>query len=145
MVETTLLALPKCLHKVHYVGRLLCGNSVREISDILQKSKSTVNDVIVKWDPRGSESAEKTRWMCEKMFFGVMNFALQSVIAMGVSGFGGCLLLFGQSFHYPPTMNPSGPGLATSSIRKEQWHGLATLVNFLPYGITDHPLLAIIV
>ncbi|GFY19228.1 hypothetical protein TNCV_4225921 [Trichonephila clavipes] len=31
-------------------------------------------------------------------------------------------------------MNPSCPGLATSSIRKKQWHGLAPLVHFLPYG-----------
>ncbi|GFU64569.1 hypothetical protein TNCV_305081 [Trichonephila clavipes] len=33
--------------------------SVREIADILQKPKSTVSDVIVKWKCRGSETAEK--------------------------------------------------------------------------------------
>ncbi|GFS80642.1 regulator of chromosome condensation 2 [Trichonephila clavipes] len=33
--------------------------SVREIADILQKPKSTVSDVIVKWKRRGSETAEK--------------------------------------------------------------------------------------
>ncbi|GFU50001.1 transposable element Tcb1 transposase [Trichonephila clavipes] len=37
----------------------LCGKSVREIADILQKPKSTVSDVIVKWKSRGSETAEK--------------------------------------------------------------------------------------
>ena len=37
----------------------LCGKSVREIADILQKPKSTVSDVIVKWKRRGSETAEK--------------------------------------------------------------------------------------
>ncbi|GFX00929.1 uncharacterized protein TNCV_4578951 [Trichonephila clavipes] len=41
------------------VGCQLCGKSVREIADILQKLKSTVSDVIVKWKPRGSETAEK--------------------------------------------------------------------------------------
>ncbi|GFX57873.1 transposable element Tcb1 transposase [Trichonephila clavipes] len=41
------------------VGCHLCGKSVREIADILQKSKSTVSDVIVKWKRRGSETAEK--------------------------------------------------------------------------------------
>ncbi|GFW79518.1 hypothetical protein TNCV_128231 [Trichonephila clavipes] len=38
------------------VGCHLCGKSVREIADILQKPKSTVSDVIVKWKPRGSET-----------------------------------------------------------------------------------------
>ncbi|GFV59125.1 uncharacterized protein TNCV_1908571 [Trichonephila clavipes] len=33
--------------------------SVRKIADILQKSKSTVSDVIVKWKRRGSETADK--------------------------------------------------------------------------------------
>ncbi|GFV16448.1 uncharacterized protein TNCV_1525941 [Trichonephila clavipes] len=41
------------------VGCHLCGKSVREIADILQKPKSTVSDVIVKWKRRGSETAEK--------------------------------------------------------------------------------------
>ncbi|GFV12867.1 uncharacterized protein TNCV_2201661 [Trichonephila clavipes] len=41
------------------VGCHLCGKSVRESSDILQKPKSTVSDVIVKWKLRGSETAEK--------------------------------------------------------------------------------------
>ncbi|GFW53683.1 regulator of chromosome condensation 2 [Trichonephila clavipes] len=36
-----------------------CGKSVREIADILQKPKSTVSDVIVKWKRRASETAEK--------------------------------------------------------------------------------------
>ncbi|GFU39779.1 regulator of chromosome condensation 2 [Trichonephila clavipes] len=40
-------------------GCHLCGKSVREIADILQKPKSTVSDVIVKWKRRGSETAEK--------------------------------------------------------------------------------------
>ncbi|GFV21777.1 regulator of chromosome condensation 2 [Trichonephila clavipes] len=34
-------------------------NSVREIADILQRPKSNVSDVIVKWKHRGSETAEK--------------------------------------------------------------------------------------
>ncbi|GFW77921.1 hypothetical protein TNCV_3911311 [Trichonephila clavipes] len=37
----------------------LCGKSVRGIADILEKPKSTVSDVIVKWERRGSETAEK--------------------------------------------------------------------------------------
>ncbi|GFV95930.1 RCC2 homolog [Trichonephila clavipes] len=37
----------------------LCGKSVREIADILQKPESTVSDVIVKRKRRGSETAEK--------------------------------------------------------------------------------------
>jgi transposase len=41
------------------VGCHLCGKSVREIADILQKPKSTVSDVIVKWKRRGNETAEK--------------------------------------------------------------------------------------
>ncbi|GFX47884.1 uncharacterized protein TNCV_4792641 [Trichonephila clavipes] len=41
------------------VGCHLCGKSVHEIADILQKPKSTVSDVIVKWKRRGSETAEK--------------------------------------------------------------------------------------
>ncbi|GFS51197.1 regulator of chromosome condensation 2 [Trichonephila clavipes] len=41
------------------VGCHLCGKSVREIADILQKPKPTVSDVIVKWKRRGSETAEK--------------------------------------------------------------------------------------
>ncbi|GFU91235.1 hypothetical protein TNCV_4925651 [Trichonephila clavipes] len=47
------------------VGCHLYGKSVRErerereIADILQKLKSTVSDVIVKWKRRGSETAEK--------------------------------------------------------------------------------------
>ncbi|GFS84182.1 HTH_Tnp_Tc3_2 domain-containing protein [Trichonephila clavipes] len=40
-------------------GCHLCGKSVREIADILQKPKSTVRDVIVKWKRRGNETAEK--------------------------------------------------------------------------------------
>ncbi|GFT54310.1 hypothetical protein TNCV_2468001 [Trichonephila clavipes] len=32
---------------------------IRSIADILQKSKSSVSDVIVKWKHRGSETAEK--------------------------------------------------------------------------------------
>ncbi|GFV79835.1 hypothetical protein TNCV_1726601 [Trichonephila clavipes] len=34
------------------VGCHLCGKSVREIADILQKPKSTVSDIIVKWKRR---------------------------------------------------------------------------------------------
>ncbi|GFX04680.1 hypothetical protein TNCV_1912251 [Trichonephila clavipes] len=41
------------------VGCHLCGKSVCEIADILQKPKSTLSDVIVKWKRRGSETAEK--------------------------------------------------------------------------------------
>ncbi|GFW18026.1 regulator of chromosome condensation 2 [Trichonephila clavipes] len=41
------------------VGCHLCVKSIREIADILQKPKSTVSDVIVKWKRRGSETAEK--------------------------------------------------------------------------------------
>ncbi|GFV74523.1 transposable element Tcb1 transposase [Trichonephila clavipes] len=41
------------------VGCNLCGKSVPEIADILQKPKSTVSDVIGKWKRRGSETAEK--------------------------------------------------------------------------------------
>lgn len=41
------------------VGCHLCGKSVREIADILQKPKSTVSDVIVNWKRRGMETAEK--------------------------------------------------------------------------------------
>ncbi|GFU80349.1 transposable element Tc1 transposase [Trichonephila clavipes] len=41
------------------VGCHLCGKSVREIADIVQKPKSTVSDVIVKWKRRGSETVEK--------------------------------------------------------------------------------------
>ncbi|GFS77700.1 transposable element Tcb1 transposase [Trichonephila clavipes] len=41
------------------VGCHLCGKSVREIADILQKPKSPVSDVMVKWKRRCSETAEK--------------------------------------------------------------------------------------
>ena len=41
------------------VGCHLCEKSVCEIADILQKPKSTVSDVIVKWKCRGNERAEK--------------------------------------------------------------------------------------
>ncbi|GFU01623.1 RCC2 homolog [Trichonephila clavipes] len=41
------------------VGCYLSGKSVREIADILQKPKSTMSDVIVKWKRRGSETTEK--------------------------------------------------------------------------------------
>ncbi|GFV42425.1 transposable element Tcb1 transposase [Trichonephila clavipes] len=41
------------------VGCHLCGKSVREITDILQKPKSTVSDVIGKWKRLLSEMAEK--------------------------------------------------------------------------------------
>ncbi|GFU52893.1 hypothetical protein TNCV_1142101 [Trichonephila clavipes] len=41
------------------VGCRLCGKSVREISDILQKPKSTVSDIVMKWKRRGSETSEK--------------------------------------------------------------------------------------
>ncbi|GFV31915.1 hypothetical protein TNCV_2564181 [Trichonephila clavipes] len=41
------------------VGCHLCGKSVREIADILQKTKSTVSVVIEKWKRRGSETGEK--------------------------------------------------------------------------------------
>ncbi|GFV89658.1 uncharacterized protein TNCV_1576311 [Trichonephila clavipes] len=40
------------------MGCHLCGKSVREIADILQKPKSTVSNVIVKWKRRGSETAK---------------------------------------------------------------------------------------
>ncbi|GFW79820.1 transposable element Tc1 transposase [Trichonephila clavipes] len=40
------------------VGCHLCGKSVREIADILQRPKSNVSDVIVKCKRRGSETAE---------------------------------------------------------------------------------------
>ena len=40
------------------VGCHLCGKSVCEIADILQKPKSTESDVIVKLKRRGSETAE---------------------------------------------------------------------------------------
>ncbi|GFW92485.1 tRNA-binding domain-containing protein [Trichonephila clavipes] len=40
------------------VGCHLCGKSVCEIADILQKPKSTVSDVIVKWKRRGNETQE---------------------------------------------------------------------------------------
>ncbi|GFX17510.1 uncharacterized protein TNCV_3411101 [Trichonephila clavipes] len=36
------------------VGCHLCGKSVREIEDILQKPTSTVSDVIVEWKRRGT-------------------------------------------------------------------------------------------
>ncbi|GFT26921.1 transposable element Tc1 transposase [Trichonephila clavipes] len=154
------------------VGCHLCGKSVREIADILQKTKSTVSDVIVKWKRRGSETTEKRtgrpkilgersrrtlkrvvkqnrkssmveisqefqsssgtsvssrtvrrvknlgfhgraashkpnitpqnakhrlqwciahrHWTCGKLFFGVMNLALQSGSRMDLHGFGGC-------------------------------------------------------
>ncbi|GFX20377.1 hypothetical protein TNCV_3487351 [Trichonephila clavipes] len=41
------------------VGCHLCGKSVREIADILQKPKSMVSDVMVKWKRRCSETVEK--------------------------------------------------------------------------------------
>ncbi|GFU80711.1 RCC2 homolog [Trichonephila clavipes] len=41
------------------MGCYLCGKSVREIADILQKPKSTVSDEIGKWKRRVSEMAEK--------------------------------------------------------------------------------------
>ncbi|GFV21736.1 uncharacterized protein TNCV_3484331 [Trichonephila clavipes] len=41
------------------VGCHLCGKSVREIADILQRPKSNVSDVIVKCKRRGSKRAEK--------------------------------------------------------------------------------------
>ncbi|GFW76460.1 regulator of chromosome condensation 2 [Trichonephila clavipes] len=41
------------------VGCHLCGKSIREIADILQKPKSTVSDIISKWKRRVSEKAEK--------------------------------------------------------------------------------------
>ncbi|GFV40021.1 uncharacterized protein TNCV_4412521 [Trichonephila clavipes] len=41
------------------VGCHFCGKSIREIADILQKPKSTVSAVTVKWKRRGSETAEK--------------------------------------------------------------------------------------
>ncbi|KAF8793483.1 hypothetical protein HNY73_004957 [Argiope bruennichi] len=41
------------------VERHLCKKSVLEVVDILQKPKSTENDVIVKWKRRGSGTAEK--------------------------------------------------------------------------------------
>ncbi|GFT37036.1 hypothetical protein TNCV_175541 [Trichonephila clavipes] len=41
------------------MGCHLYGTSVHEITDILQKPKSIVSDVIVKWKHRGSEMAEK--------------------------------------------------------------------------------------
>ncbi|GFU11543.1 hypothetical protein TNCV_221821 [Trichonephila clavipes] len=41
------------------IGSHLCGKSVCEIADILQKPKSPVSDVIVKWKRRGRETAEK--------------------------------------------------------------------------------------
>ncbi|GFV49769.1 transposable element Tcb2 transposase [Trichonephila clavipes] len=41
------------------VGFHLCGKSVREVTDILQKPKSTVRDVIVKCKSRVGETAEK--------------------------------------------------------------------------------------
>ncbi|GFT93371.1 transposable element Tc1 transposase [Trichonephila clavipes] len=41
------------------VGCHLCGKSVREIADILQKPKFTLSDKIVKWKRRDSETAEK--------------------------------------------------------------------------------------
>ncbi|GFV90660.1 hypothetical protein TNCV_2223761 [Trichonephila clavipes] len=47
------------LDRGRIVGYRLCGKSVREIADILQKPKSSVSDVIVKWKRRGSEKAEK--------------------------------------------------------------------------------------
>ncbi|GFW21779.1 tRNA-binding domain-containing protein [Trichonephila clavipes] len=40
-------------------GCHLCRKSVRETADILQKPKSTVSDVIVKWKRRGIDTAEK--------------------------------------------------------------------------------------
>ncbi|GFY03045.1 hypothetical protein TNCV_980501 [Trichonephila clavipes] len=41
------------------VGCHLCGKSVREIADILQKPNSTVSNLIVKWKRGGREAAEK--------------------------------------------------------------------------------------
>ncbi|GFW44932.1 regulator of chromosome condensation 2 [Trichonephila clavipes] len=41
------------------VGCHISGKSIREIADILQKPKSTVRDVIVKWKRRSSKTAEK--------------------------------------------------------------------------------------
>ncbi|GFW33379.1 regulator of chromosome condensation 2 [Trichonephila clavipes] len=41
------------------VGCHLCGKSVHEIVDMLQKPKSTVSDKIVEWKRRGSETVEK--------------------------------------------------------------------------------------
>ncbi|GFU73296.1 hypothetical protein TNCV_4731131 [Trichonephila clavipes] len=94
----------------------LCDKSVREIADILQKPKSTENDVIVKWKFRSSETAEKRTaahkqtpfqrmrsidcngvdltviglWTCGKLFFGVMNLALHSDSRMDAPGYSGC-------------------------------------------------------
>ncbi|GFW40369.1 hypothetical protein TNCV_1019271 [Trichonephila clavipes] len=84
------------------VGCHLCWKSVRETADILQKPKSPVSDVIVKWKRRGRKrqkneppltsqtSLHRMRsidcngveftviglWTSEKLFFGVMNLAL---------------------------------------------------------------------
>ncbi|GFV07080.1 transposable element Tcb1 transposase [Trichonephila clavipes] len=41
------------------VGCHLCGKSVREIADILQKPKSTLSNVIERWKRRVSETSEK--------------------------------------------------------------------------------------
>ncbi|GFU90225.1 hypothetical protein TNCV_3874291 [Trichonephila clavipes] len=53
-------------------------------------------------------------------------------------------LLIEKSFHYSSPMDPPCPGMATDSLKEREWHGLATLIHFLPYGIipytmTDHP------
>ncbi|GFV92236.1 uncharacterized protein TNCV_1896721 [Trichonephila clavipes] len=47
---------PQVRGSTHGLGK---RKSVREIADILQKPKSAVSDVIVKWKRRGCETAEK--------------------------------------------------------------------------------------
>ncbi|GFX86886.1 hypothetical protein TNCV_2124331 [Trichonephila clavipes] len=41
-----------------------------------------------------------------------------------------------ESFYYPPPIDPPCPRLV--AVRKREWHGLDTLIRFLPYGIIDH-------
>ncbi|GFX92294.1 hypothetical protein TNCV_1112211 [Trichonephila clavipes] len=78
------------------VGCHLCGKSVREIADILQKSKTTPLTSQTSLhrmrsiDCNGVELTIIGLWTSGKRFFGVMNLALQSGSRMDASGFGGC-------------------------------------------------------
>ncbi|GFX56198.1 hypothetical protein TNCV_1631271 [Trichonephila clavipes] len=47
-------------------------------------------------------------------------------------------LLFGESFHYPSSMDPPVLDWQQAAIGKGKRHDFATLAPFLPYGIMDY-------
>ncbi|GFW42373.1 transposable element Tc1 transposase [Trichonephila clavipes] len=119
------------------VGCHLCGKSVREIADILQESKSTVSDVIVKWKRRRSETAEKQTGT-SKILGECSRRTLKRVVKQNRKS---SLMKISQEFQ-----SSSGIGVSSRTVRRELknlgFHGgaLAHKPNITPQNAKKYRL-----